>query len=162
MNQQPNQQPMQAEPVAPGQYQQAQPMQAQPMQAQPMQAQPMQANGQPMMQAQPVMMQQGQMAPQMQMPMQQQGVVMMQQPKKMKHKAKGRFPERIQCKHCHAEVTTSTTLETGTGTWVFAGVLCFIGCWPCCLLPFVMDSMKDVKHHCPNCGKKVGEKLVMS
>lgn len=36
-------------------------------------------------------------------------------------------PVRTQCPSCRADILTSTHYETGTMTWVVAGVLCFVG-----------------------------------
>ncbi|BFZ16089.1 hypothetical protein BsWGS_19128 [Bradybaena similaris] len=68
------------------------------------------------------------------------------------------FPMTIVCPHCQATVTTMTSYETGTFTWVAAGIMCFFGLWlGCCLIPFCVDSAKDVEHRCPNCRNFVGK-----
>lgn len=36
-------------------------------------------------------------------------------------------PVRTTCTQCRADILTSTHYETGTMTWVVAGILCFIG-----------------------------------
>lgn len=65
-------------------------------------------------------------------------------------------PVRVSCPSCRADVMTATTFETGTMTWLLVGILCIIGCWPCCLIPFCVDGCKDVIHTCPNCQTQVG------
>ncbi|XP_052105361.1 LITAF domain-containing protein-like [Mytilus californianus] len=66
-------------------------------------------------------------------------------------------PVRTHCQSCGADILTSTHYETGTMTWVVAGVMCIIGLWiGCCLIPFILDACKDVIHTCPSCHKMVG------
>ncbi|XP_022338255.1 LITAF domain-containing protein-like [Crassostrea virginica] len=66
------------------------------------------------------------------------------------------IPVRVTCPSCRADVMTSTVFETGTMTWLLAGILCILGCWPCCLIPFCVEGCKDVIHTCPNCQTQVG------
>jgi lipopolysaccharide-induced tumor necrosis factor-alpha factor len=69
----------------------------------------------------------------------------------------GEYPVQTTCGHCHASVTTSTMYETGTLTWLVAGILILVGCWlGCCLIPFCVDGCKDVIHSCPNCHQIIG------
>ncbi|XP_046330073.1 lipopolysaccharide-induced tumor necrosis factor-alpha factor homolog [Haliotis rufescens] len=64
---------------------------------------------------------------------------------------------RVQCPYCHAQVVTSTTHQVGTCTWAAACIICLLGCWAgCCLIPFCVDSTKDVIHQCPNCKNQLG------
>ncbi|KAK3090978.1 hypothetical protein FSP39_016178 [Pinctada imbricata] len=67
-------------------------------------------------------------------------------------------PVAMQCPYCSASITTSTTYETGTMTWVIAGILLLFGLWlGCCLIPFCVDGCKDVIHRCPSCNQVVGK-----
>lgn len=66
-------------------------------------------------------------------------------------------PVRTQCPGCRADILTATHYETGTMTWLVAGILCFIGLWlGCCLIPFCVDGCKDVVHSCPSCRITIG------
>ncbi|XP_056019494.1 cell death-inducing p53-target protein 1 homolog isoform X4 [Ostrea edulis] len=65
-------------------------------------------------------------------------------------------PVHTKCPHCQAEIVTATSYETGTFAWIICLVLCLVGCWPCCLIPFCVDGCKDVIHSCPNCHQTMG------
>lgn len=69
----------------------------------------------------------------------------------------GRFPQRLRCRHCHVEVITYIRYTTGCATILSCLGCLAIGCGAgCCLIPFCVDGLKDVVHHCPNCHGKVG------
>ncbi|KTF84293.1 hypothetical protein cypCar_00026204 [Cyprinus carpio] len=63
------------------------------------------------------------------------------------------LPAQTMCPHCKHQVITITDHYSGLMAWMACGCLALIGCWPCCLAPFWMDSCKDVEHRCPNCNK---------
>ncbi|XP_068687660.1 LITAF domain-containing protein-like [Montipora capricornis] len=67
------------------------------------------------------------------------------------------IPVPMTCPNCRATIVTSTDYVTGTLTWLACLGLCVVGCDAgCCLIPFCVDSMKDVIHTCPSCGTQVG------
>ncbi|RNA30609.1 lipopolysaccharide-induced tumor necrosis factor-alpha factor [Brachionus plicatilis] len=75
----------------------------------------------------------------------------------------GKDPSYITCPSCRAQVLTNISHETGLGTWLIAGGICFVGCaLGCCLIPFCVDSCKDVKHYCPSCNVLIGTRELLS
>uniref|UniRef100_A0A0G4FTW0 LITAF domain-containing protein n=1 Tax=Chromera velia CCMP2878 TaxID=1169474 RepID=A0A0G4FTW0_9ALVE len=66
-------------------------------------------------------------------------------------------PVTLTCPHCGQTVSTRTSYQVGTATWVIAGGLCFFGCClGCCLIPFCFNQAKDCKHECPSCNRIIG------
>ncbi|TRY96440.1 hypothetical protein DNTS_021466 [Danionella cerebrum] len=61
------------------------------------------------------------------------------------------LPAQTVCPHCKHQVITITEHFSGLMAWAACGCLALVGCWPCCIVPFWMDSCKDVEHRCPNC-----------
>merc|ERR1712086_355845 len=61
------------------------------------------------------------------------------------------------CHRCKANVMTRTDSDTGSSGKIIALILCLVGCWPCCLIPFCMDSMKETTHTCPQCHMELGK-----
>ena len=61
----------------------------------------------------------------------------------------GKFPAGpMACPFCQATVTTSVTSTPGCFVWAIAGLLCVIGAWPCCLIPFCVPTCMDSIHRC--------------
>ena len=65
----------------------------------------------------------------------------------------GVIPASCVCPNCHQNVVTRTEHEIGLFTWFLVGIIFICGGWIFCLcfLPFCIDSLKDVRHVCPNC-----------
>lgn len=54
------------------------------------------------------------------------------------------------------QIITNIAYKNGTLTYLLAGLFCFI-LGPCCaLIPFCIDSFKDVEHTCPEHGTVLG------
>ncbi|XP_038127777.1 lipopolysaccharide-induced tumor necrosis factor-alpha factor homolog [Cyprinodon tularosa] len=60
-------------------------------------------------------------------------------------------PGNMHCPHCQTTVVTSIEHKIGFFTWLTAGLLFIIGCWPCFIIPFFVNICKDVQHSCPQC-----------
>ncbi|XP_063788436.1 LITAF domain-containing protein-like [Pseudophryne corroboree] len=61
-------------------------------------------------------------------------------------------PASCTCPVCRQTIVTRVEYNTGLLTWLIFGLLLLFGCWlGCCLIPFCVDSCKDVDHFCPNC-----------
>jgi len=69
----------------------------------------------------------------------------------------GFISQRHICQFCGAQMVTTTETQSGLLTWLLAGGLCIFGLFfGCCLVPFFIDSTKDVQHSCPHCNQVVG------
>ncbi|XKL66903.1 hypothetical protein PGB90_010323 [Kerria lacca] len=68
----------------------------------------------------------------------------------------GPTPARITCPRCNAEIITSTETEPSCAAHLCCLVLLIIGCCPLSSLPYCMDSLKNVRHTCPNCNMFLG------
>ncbi|XP_026471125.1 lipopolysaccharide-induced tumor necrosis factor-alpha factor homolog [Ctenocephalides felis] len=65
-------------------------------------------------------------------------------------------PLPVVCPRCAALVVTDTRSRQAMITHLCALTLCLCGCWPCCLLPYCMDSCKNTYHTCPACQHYLG------
>ncbi|XP_044289131.1 lipopolysaccharide-induced tumor necrosis factor-alpha factor isoform X2 [Varanus komodoensis] len=66
-------------------------------------------------------------------------------------------PVQMCCPSCNQMVVTQLVHHAGALTWLSCGGLCLLGCWiGCCFIPFCIDALQDVDHHCPNCRALLG------
>ncbi|PAA77313.1 hypothetical protein BOX15_Mlig032667g1 [Macrostomum lignano] len=66
-------------------------------------------------------------------------------------------PVWMVCPNCHNNVQTTVYYKIGGYTWLIAAILFFVGLsLGCCLIPFCVNSCKDVEHICPSCNRMVG------
>ena len=62
----------------------------------------------------------------------------------------GDIPVTLTCGNCQNMITTRTEKKMSHRGRVMFMVLCVAGCWPCCLIPFCLDSMQAVKLYALN------------
>ncbi|XP_062306474.1 cell death-inducing p53-target protein 1 [Osmerus eperlanus] len=62
------------------------------------------------------------------------------------------LPVQTVCSHCHQAIVTRISYDVGLMNTLFC-LFCFcVGCdLGCCLIPCLIDDLKDVTHTCPNC-----------
>ncbi|KAM4698162.1 lipopolysaccharide-induced tumor necrosis factor-alpha factor [Rhinophrynus dorsalis] len=66
-------------------------------------------------------------------------------------------PVQMCCPYCTRMTTTRLDHSSGALAWLSCGGLCLLGCLcGCCLIPFCIDSLKDVDHYCTNCHAHLG------
>ncbi|KAK4877593.1 hypothetical protein RN001_010099 [Aquatica leii] len=68
----------------------------------------------------------------------------------------GPNPQQFTCPFCHQVTRTKVQTETNSKTHLFAIFMCVFLCWPCCLIPYCVDSCKSKNHYCGNCGAFIG------
>ncbi|KAJ8925139.1 hypothetical protein NQ315_001321 [Exocentrus adspersus] len=71
--------------------------------------------------------------------------------------ALGPQPTSATCPSCHAQIVTTVETEATTKTHLFALLLCLFGCYPCCCIPYCVDSCQSQNHYCPNCRAYLGK-----
>ncbi|KAM8962389.1 cell death-inducing p53-target protein 1 [Pelodytes ibericus] len=61
-------------------------------------------------------------------------------------------PVQTVCPHCQQPITTKLSHEIGLMNFLLCCFCCFVGCdLGCCLIPCMINDLKDVTHTCPNC-----------
>lgn len=71
----------------------------------------------------------------------------------------GENPVAMICPHCHEQTITKISHECSTISHMLALGCCMVGLWfGCCLIPYCITSIKDVKHNCSKCGTFLGIK----
>ncbi|KAH8867197.1 Lipopolysaccharide-induced tumor necrosis factor-alpha factor like [Schistosoma japonicum] len=69
----------------------------------------------------------------------------------------GPHPVPLSCNICMNKITTIIHYRKGVCTWMACtGIALIGGIFGCCLIPFYVDSCKDVYHSCPECGTLLG------
>uniref|UniRef100_A0AAR2JE06 LITAF domain-containing protein n=1 Tax=Pygocentrus nattereri TaxID=42514 RepID=A0AAR2JE06_PYGNA len=69
----------------------------------------------------------------------------------------GDSPVQVTCPTCRHTGLTNVEHSAGLLTYLFCGGLFFCGCaLGCCLIPFCVDRLRDVKHTCSNCKALLG------
>ncbi|XP_075384142.1 lITAF domain-containing protein [Tenrec ecaudatus] len=62
------------------------------------------------------------------------------------------IPIKTTCPYCGNNIITVTSYVPGIITWLMCTGLFLFGCViGCCLIPFCIDSLMDVRHSCPVC-----------
>ncbi|XP_059199465.1 lipopolysaccharide-induced tumor necrosis factor-alpha factor homolog [Centropristis striata] len=68
----------------------------------------------------------------------------------------GDVPGLVRCPHCNRSVTTDVVYVPGRAAWCTCFLLSMMGLiCGCCLIPFMIQSLKDAHHSCPRCGNHV-------
>ena len=71
----------------------------------------------------------------------------------------GDLPQMHHCQWCGAQEATKVSHNVSLGTHIACVGLCVIGCdLGCCLVPYCINSTKQVNHKCGSCGQVVGIK----
>ncbi|XP_051988595.1 cell death-inducing p53-target protein 1-like isoform X2 [Xyrauchen texanus] len=61
-------------------------------------------------------------------------------------------PVQMVCPHCQQPIITRISHDIGLMNTLFCLFCFFVGCdLGCCLIPCMIDELKDVTHTCPNC-----------
>ncbi|KAF7990167.1 hypothetical protein HCN44_009902 [Aphidius gifuensis] len=65
--------------------------------------------------------------------------------------------QRMTCPHCRADVSTRVENESNSKTHLFALLCCVLGCMPCAICPYCIDTCLVKKHFCPACNAYLGQ-----
>mmetsp|Transcript_56317 Transcript_56317/g.138361 ORF Transcript_56317/g.138361 Transcript_56317/m.138361 type:complete len:83 (-) Transcript_56317:353-601(-) len=74
-----------------------------------------------------------------------------------------RVPVQTACPSCQQQVQTVCVYKPGLATHLAClGVCLILELWcGCCLIPYMIDDLKDCHHMCPNCNAIVAVKKVI-
>ncbi|XP_032672215.1 lipopolysaccharide-induced tumor necrosis factor-alpha factor homolog isoform X2 [Odontomachus brunneus] len=67
-----------------------------------------------------------------------------------------RVPTATICPRCAAFVITAVVVRRSTYSHLTALTLFLLGCWPCCMIPYCIDSCNSMDHYCPLCHAHLG------
>ncbi|XP_042281033.1 lipopolysaccharide-induced tumor necrosis factor-alpha factor homolog [Thunnus maccoyii] len=66
-------------------------------------------------------------------------------------------PVQVACPHCNQTVLSKMEYSNGLLSYLSCVGLFLCGCaLGCCLIPFCVDHLRDIKHICPTCKTVLG------
>ncbi|KAM9208970.1 lITAF domain-containing protein [Dugong dugon] len=66
------------------------------------------------------------------------------------------IPVQTTCPYCGSFIITTTSRVPGLISWLICTGLCLFGCvLGCCLIPFCIEGLMDVRHSCPVCHQEL-------
>ncbi|CAK9817659.1 Lipopolysaccharide-induced tumor necrosis factor-alpha factor homolog [Anthophora quadrimaculata] len=65
-------------------------------------------------------------------------------------------PTTAVCPRCTIIVVTTVQVRHSINTHATAFALFLCGCWPCCLIPYCLNTCKTIDHYCPVCRAYLG------
>jgi len=68
----------------------------------------------------------------------------------------GPHAQIAQCPNCGERAVTRIEYENGNKTHILALIMCMLGLWCCCCIPYCVDSMKNANHYCSKCSNFLG------
>ncbi|XP_078034219.1 uncharacterized protein LOC144468532 [Augochlora pura] len=66
------------------------------------------------------------------------------------------IPMTAVCHRCTTIVVTAVEVRRSVITHITAFALFLCGCWPCCMLPYCLNSCNNIDHYCPVCNAHLG------
>ncbi|XP_008553920.1 lipopolysaccharide-induced tumor necrosis factor-alpha factor homolog [Microplitis mediator] len=63
---------------------------------------------------------------------------------------------RVNCPHCHADISTRVETQANVKTHIIALLLCLFQCWICIPCLYCTDKCLVKKHYCPSCEQYLG------
>ncbi|XP_076756585.1 uncharacterized protein LOC143426812 isoform X2 [Xylocopa sonorina] len=65
-------------------------------------------------------------------------------------------PTTAICPRCTTIIVTTIEARQSIITHIIAIALFFCGCWPCCMIPYCINTCKTIDHYCPVCRAYLG------